>query len=342
MKHKHGGDIYRNPNIIDFSANLSPLGMPASVIEAAIQGVKHSNCYPDVECQALKEAIRKAEHVCEDHIICGNGAADLIFALCLAQKPKKALLPAPTFAEYEQALLTVDCDIQYFMLQEEKDFVLQEDFLEALTDEIDLVFLCNPNNPTGQMLPLPLLNAVLEVTKRKKIGLILDECFVEFIQDEVSVKEKLKSYPNLFLLKAFTKLYAMPGLRLGYGFCSDGDLLERMRAVMQPWNVSVVAQYAGVAAIQEKEYVRRTKEIVEEEKIFLLTKLKPFVDKIYGSAANFIFFRAREDFGALLLEKGILVRDCSNYPGLSKGYFRIAVRTREENKRLLAAVKELY
>lgn len=344
MKHKHGGDVYRNPNVIDFSANLNPLGMPHGVKEAAIEGIRCSELYPDVECEALRMAISEAEEIPYDQIICGNGAADLIFSLCLARKPKRALLPAPTFAEYEQALTSIGCEIEYYLLREEDKFRLESDFLNVLREDIDLLFLCNPNNPTGQPVEKQLVLEILERCKTLGIFVVIDECFVEFM-DEYEVnsrKAELNYFHNMFLLKAFTKIYAMPGLRLGYGFCSDLELLADMKEVMQPWNVSVPAQYAGVAAMKEKELLVRTRKLIQKERKFLLEQLQHgLVDRVYGSSANFIFFRSSHTLREELLKVQIMIRDCSNYYGLEPGYYRIAIRTHDENEKLVMALKEI-
>ena len=225
--HIHGGDVYRNPGILDFSANCNPYGMPKGVKEAVIQALDKAECYPDVKCDALRKALAKEEGVTEEKIICGNGAADLIFGLVLARKPKRALLLAPTFAEYEQALASVECEIVYVPLSEEEGFVPQENFINAITEDIDMVCFCNPNNPTGILADRKYVEKILQRCKNSNAFLVLDECFIDFIEnpEAYTMKAYLKNYTNFFLLKAFTKKYAMAGIRLGYGFCSDKNTL---------------------------------------------------------------------------------------------------------------------
>lgn len=339
----HGGDIYRNPGCLDFSANINPLSMPASVREAAKRGIEESDHYPDVLCRKLVAAIAAKEQIPEEWVICGNGAADLIFSLCLAVKPKRALLPAPTFAEYEQALRSVDCEADFYYLEEQNGFVPDESVLERLTSDTDLFFLCNPNNPTGVLTPPSLLKEIAGVCRRQGILLVSDECFLDFLEEEekYSYKEELKREGGIFLLKAFTKIYAMPGLRLGYGICREASLPGRMRKCMQPWNVSVPAQAAGLAALSETEYVRKTRSLIAQEKEYLLGALSGLVT-VYGSGANYIFFRSSETLYDDLHRKGILIRDCGNYRGLSRGYYRIAVRSHEENVRFVRAVQDVF
>ena len=183
--------------------------------------------YPDVECEELRRALEKAEGVPMESIICGNGAADLIFGLVLAVKPRKALLPAPTFAEYEQALNAWGCQTEYCFLSEEKGFCPGEEFLDAIRQDMDMVFFCNPNNPTGVAAEPEYLKRLAERCRQMGAFLVLDECFEDFLEEpeKYSMKGYLKAYPRMFLLKAFTKKYAMAGIRLGCGSCGGSVTL---------------------------------------------------------------------------------------------------------------------
>lgn len=342
-KHIHGGDVYRYPEVIDFSSNCNPYGMPKGVKKAVSDAIEQAEHYPDVQCEKLRRALEREEQVPYEQIICGNGAADLIFGLVLSKKPKRALMPAPTFAEYQQALESVECEVCYAYLDEKDGFLPGNEFLEHITEDFDMVFFCNPNNPTGVLVNQNYLIKLAEKCRDCGVFLVLDECFLDFTdqQESYTMKPFLEEFPGLFLLKAFTKKYAMPGLRLGYGFCSDQDVLEKMEAVMQPWNVSVLAQEAGRAALKEAGYVKETMEKISREKIYLLENLKELPLKIYASKANYIFFYGPENFQKQCLEQKIYIRDCSNYEGLGAGFYRIAVRTREENEALLQVFKRL-
>lgn len=342
-KHIHGGNIYQYKNCLDFSANCNPLGTPGSVIEAAAESLHHIHEYPRVGCTPLREAIGKYEGVSPDGIICGNGAADLIFSLCRAIKPKRALIPAPTFAEYEQALESVDCTVEYYFLKEERSFKIQTDFLDAVHKELDVIFLCNPNNPTGLLTERNFLQKLLAKCRELDILLVVDECFLDFVEvpEAYTLKEELVQNENLFLLKAFTKRYAMAGIRLGYGLTGSRMLLEKMESVTQPWNVSTVAQAAGIAALKEQDYVEKGRQLVFREAAYLRRELSFIGLLVFPSQANYLFFKGPEDFFDSCVEEGILIRDCSNYPGLSKGYYRIAVKTHKENKRLVEAFTKI-
>lgn len=336
--HTHGGDVYRNKNVIDFSANCNPFGTPKSVKEAAVQAMEEVFHYPDTDCQELREAIGVYEEVRPEWIICGNGAADLIYRLVLGTKPKQAVLFAPTFAEYEQALEIVNCEVKHYELKEENGFCVEETLLDWITEKTDIVFLCNPNNPTGQTIDRDMLIKILDCCKKQNIVVILDECFLEFLDEpnRYEMSNLRGEYPNLLIIKAFTKIFSMPGLRLGYAISSNPDILEEMSWKLQQWNVSVPAQMAGVAALENpKEYIRQTREYVSGQREYMRNIMKMMGYVVFASKANYLFFKGRPGLEKEALEAGFLIRDCQNYEGLSEGFYRIAVRTKEENERLI-------
>ena len=335
--YRHGGDIYRNKVELDFSSNVNLMGIPRGVLWAAKRGIDLSFRYPDSECSELREAISESEAISKDMIICGNGAADLIFSLVSARRPRKALLLSPTFHEYEQALQSVECEMKYQGLSEEHGFQLHSDFIEEITEDIDLVFLCNPNNPTGVLIKKPFMESILRRCEDMDCTLVVDECFMDFVPEgkNHTVRELCRKSQHLFVLKAFTKLYAMPGLRLGYGFCGNLLFLNKMKSMIQPWSVSVPAQLAGIAALTEQEYVNKSLEMIEREKKFLIQQLLQLNFKVYASKANYIFFRSKVSLYEKCLKQGVLIRDCSNYRGLTEGYYRIAVKTHSENAKLI-------
>lgn len=362
MEYQHGGDIYSNRVTLDYSANISPLGMPEGVRWAAQKALLQCSRYPDSQCRKLKEAIAAHFHIPKEWICCGNGAADLIFAAVLARKPKKALLPAPTFAEYKQALDAVDCQVDLYLLTEKERFSLvngkgemQEGFLRQIRQgAYDMVFLCNPNNPTGDVISRRALREVALLTKKTGSLLVVDECFCDFLEEEeeITCLPYLEEFPHLFLLRAFTKLYAMPGLRLGYGFSSDIEWIRKLHAVRQPWSVSGIAQAAGEAALLEADYAAQVKQLIKKEKPVLEQALLQVGCRVFSGRANYIFFavpavlRAREKGEALfykkMLAREILVRDCRNYPGLCGGYYRICVKNSHENALFIKNMREVF
>ena len=334
----HGGDIYHHPDVIDFSVNTNPLGTPESVKRAVQESVAKIEHYPDVRCEGLREAISRFEQVNMEEIFCGNGAAELFFTAVQAVWPQKALVIAPSFSEYEEALRSVGAEVEYYYLCEEDNFQIRGDYVDKLSEEIDMIFLCNPNNPTGQTIDRDMLIKILDRCKKQNIVVILDECFLEFLDEpnRYEMSDLRGEYPNLLIIKAFTKIFSMPGLRLGYAISSNQDILEEMSWKLQQWNVSVPAQMAGVAALEKpKEYIRQTREYVSGQREYMRNIMKMMGYVVFASKANYLFFKGRPGLEKEALEAGFLIRDCQNYEGLSEGFYRIAVRTKEENERLI-------
>lgn len=348
MELVHGGDWagYRAEfgcDALDFSANVSPLGLPAGVAAAITNVLPTADRYPDPLCRELRAALAGAEGVPADWILCGNGAADLIFRLALAVRPRRALLPAPTFAEYEAALQTVGCAVQRVFLREENEFAVTEEFIDAVTPETDIVFLCQPNNPTGQVTPPALVERLVRRCAECGAVLVVDECFLDFLpdRDAWTAKQLLRDAPQLIILKAFTKLYAMAGVRLGYALCGDAALLEKMRGAGQPWAVSSLAQAAGLAALQETVYAGAVRALIAEQRPRMAAGLRALGLRVMDGQANYLLFRATPDFGEKLRRRGAVVRSCANYPGLDAAWYRTAVRTAQENTRLLQIIGEI-
>lgn len=345
----HGGDIYSDElnlyPVLDFSANINPLGLPPAVKTAAIAAIEQCVHYPDPLCRELCSAIADHEEITAEQVICGNGAADLIFRLVLALQPKHSVVLAPTFAEYEQALSTVGCKIHQHFLSQENDFMLTDSILDTLTPNIDILFLCNPNNPTGQLAEPQLLMKIHETCMNNNIFLVIDECFNDFLDDpkKHTMKGMISQNPQLFILKAFTKIYAMAGLRLGYGISANPQLLQKMFCCGQPWSVSIPAQAAGIQALKETQYLQKTAELISQERTYLIDQFTKMGLHVIGSKANYIFFRAAgyENLREQLLKHRILIRSCQNYAGLDASYYRVAVRSHAENQILADALKEI-
>lgn len=476
MIHRHGGDIYTYGNVIDFSANINFRGMPASVREAARCAVDASGHYPDPDCRVLRRALARREAsfygtraISPEDLICGNGAAELMFALTAACHPKRALLAVPSFFEYEQALSAAGCEISRFELKPENQFALGEDFLEAAyqfsekaarmkdtaadhqaaadmrqaiadtsnqaaagmrqaaantcnqaaadmwqavadtsnqaaadmrqapavtSDQraVDtqsmadtsvepadgMIILGNPNNPTGQLIEKEILTKLMDLCRERRILLVLDESFIDFLSEEdrrrtISGSHFLReedrqrtvfgshfpgrndrqysdlgthlqiNNPYLFVIRSFTKMYAMPGIRFGYGLCTDRRLLENMRRLMQPWNVSTIAQEAAAAAAAEEVFARESAAAVAQNREEMMSALQKAGLVVFPSCANFLLLRAPQGLLDACLKEGFLIRDCGNFPGLFQtgdgwGYFRVCVRSRGENEALLRVI----
>ena len=338
----HGGDIYGGGVTLDFSANTNPFGTPEGVIQAVREALPEMHRYPDPYCRSLVDAIADFEGVDKNCILCGSGAAELIYAYCAAARPKTALELAPTFSEYALGLARVGCSVKRYYLTPDNDFRLDEHFLYHLEDTTpEAVFLCNPNNPTGALISPELLKKILEFCEKSNIHLFLDECFLDLSDNGQSMKAYLRDCPNLFLLKAFTKSYGMAGIRLGYCLCSDAGLLKAMAQEVQPWNVSSLAQAAGVAALKESGFLQKTKDLIGVERPWLQRKLEGFGFRVCPSSVNYLLFQGPTNLHAKLKEKGIAIRNCDNYPGLTAGWYRAAVRRHEENEMLIAAIDKI-
>ena len=301
----HGGDVYRNEKIrMDFSININPLGMPDFIKQAAMDGVEESARYPDSRCRRLRRLAAGFYGVQEETLVFGNGAAELIFGIVRAVSPRRAVLTAPSFTEYEAALSSVGAEVLFFPLKEEEDFSLPADRYLDLAEE--------------------------------------DER--DSVLDLVRAGEK-----KVFLLKAFTKSFAMAGLRLGYGFLADGELRLKMQSQSQPWNVSIPAQEAGCAAFgaEREPYLREARRLIGQEREYLREGLQRLGFYVFPSEANFLLFKRtdRGDGGELyesLLSRGILIRRCGDYQGLSGDHYRICVKKREENRAFLENLGEIY
>ena len=349
-KYVHGGDIYTQKTtaegkaFVDFSANINPLGLPQGVKTALKQAINSCTNYPDPFCRELAADLGSFLQVDKDYIFFGNGAADVLFRLALAIKPRRALLLAPTFADYEKALHSVNCKIAYYNLSEAKEFTVQRSILKQITASTDMVVICNPNNPTGQLTDRAMLEAVLAKCSSVGARLLIDECFMDFVAADkaFTMRDLLAKYPNLIILKAFTKTFAVPGIRLGYCLTSDSDLHLRLHESGQDWSVSTLAQAAGKAALLEKEYLHESFNLVQTERQYLINQLTALGAQVYGSEANYIFFKLDKPQGLteLLHQQGFLIRSCANYHNLGDNYYRVAVKTRVLNRSLIKAIKE--
>lgn len=339
MVSEHGGNTFDYDIYFDFSVNLNPLGMPTNARQALVCIMSECEKYPDPFCRKLTEKLSVKENISTENIVCGNGASDLIFRIVQTLMPKKAIVLAPTFGEYEKALIQNKCKIIRHHLIEQNDFIPDSSLLDKLEDDIDMLFICNPNNPTGIIFENTLLEKIAERCIEKDIILVCDECFLDFVKDQESHSVRQFLNRNVIILKAFTKIYAMAGLRLGYAIFGDADIANKVKESGQYWSVSVPAQIAGEAAVFEYDYVKKTVELIEEERKFLIKELLRLGFKVYPSNANFIMFRCDIPLDRMLIKGNIMIRNCESYCGLEYGYFRVAVRSHRENEILISEIR---
>lgn len=330
LKLCHGGDVYRNTVRLDFSINTNPLGMPKEVSWAAIKGIEVSGHYPDYYCSELKNklveyASREYGKVSPDDIVFGNGSTELIYRLCDVVSGKRGAVSAPIFTEYERALEAARFEVS-----------------TKLDTSADLLFICNPNNPTGEFISKERLTEILEECKKNGCILAVDECFIPLtVREDESMMGLVGEYDNLVIIRAFTKTFAMPGLRLGYIVTSNDMIKSRIARILPPWNISISAQMGGVAALNMgRDYVLKAKKLIKKEREYLVSELENGIaDKIYPSETNFILFTSEDNLYDKLLAQGILIRKCGDFTGLTDRHYRIAVRKHEENLELIKAIR---
>lgn len=349
IKYTHGGDIYKyDDKLLDFSANINPLGMPESAKNAIIDGINKYQTYPDHSSRKLRNSLSEFYGFDSNKIVCGNGAADLIFRICLALRPQKVLVTSPTFSEYEEAVLISGGNVHNHLLRESENYDVTLEILESIDEDTDMVFLCSPNNPTGRAIDLNIIEAVLNKLQGNKGILVLDQCFVHFMVEEEKyfAINLLKKYDNLIILGAFTKIFAMAGLRLGYALFGSEDNASMIENTLQPWAVSTVASEAGCAALN-KDFIKETKDYVKYQREFLFQHLSDLGIKVFKSQANYMLIKVDErfddgDLADVAIKHRILIRKCSNFKGLSPSFFRIAVRTEAENTTLIDVLSHIF
>lgn len=345
----HGGDIYSHKIKLDFSININPLGIPLKAKIAFLRSLKNLQYYPDLSCRKLSQALCKKLKISESQLVFGNGACELIHAVLQAEKPGRLLLFAPCFTGYERAVQSCGARTLYFNLEEENDFEFSEHDLIRLKElfdsqKPDFVILTNPNNPNGRLYNKKIVEKIIHLCINSDAKLLVDETFIELTEDENQIIQ-----PD-YLIKAFTKTYAVPGLRLGYCICKNKVLADSLKKTLPEWNVSSSAQETGISLLKvSSRYLKKTRKLIRRENRYLTLKLKALGFKVYNSDTNFILFREQDINSASssimlfyqLLKKGILIRDCSDIKGLDQGFFRIAVKKHSQNRRLIKAIEKV-
>ena len=380
----HGGNIYkifREKNIkeiLDYSSNINPYGIPESLKKRITENLEILERYPDPDYVELRQKLSNLNKVNLSDIILGNGATEIIFLFMKVINPKKILIVSPTFGEYERAVKateisgdTVDLscsngdnknienkkiEIEYFELKESDDFKLNIGNLKnELENKYDLLIICNPNNPTGKFLKLAQTEEILKECNKYDTKLFIDEAFIEFLADGMkeSIINTEENKKNLFVTRAFTKFFAIPGLRLGYGMYFDKELEKKISEKKEPWSVNNFAEMAGLTVLDDAEYIEKTLKWIAEEKKYMYEKLNEISGiKVYETEVNFITGKIDEKLFSeglnvkilreKMLEQGILIRDASNFKFLDERFFRLAIKDRASNDRVIEAMKEIF
>ena len=383
----HGGNIYkifREKNIkeiLDYSSNINPYGIPESLKKRITENLEILERYPDPDYVELREKLAYLNKVDVSNIILGNGATEIIFLFMKVINPQKLLIVSPTFREYERAAKATErvedssilgdsdkkedddnsyekqkIEIEYFELKESDDFKLNIGNLKnELEKKYDLLIICNPNNPTGKFLKLAETEEILKECNKYDTKLFIDEAFIEFLADGMkeSIINTEENKKNLFVTRAFTKFFAIPGLRLGYGMYFDKELEQKISEKKEPWSVNNIAEMAGLTVLDDTEYIEETLKWITKEKIYMYEKLNEISGiKVYETEVNFITGKIDEKLfleglnvkilREKMLEQGILIRDASNFKFLDERFFRLAIKDRASNDRVIEAMKEIF
>lgn len=347
----HGGNIYGNEIKYDFSVNLNPLGPPKSVQDALVAALNHVEEYPDPEYRELRRGLANYWQLAEEQLVLGNGASELIPGIIRTLAPKTCMVTAPCYSGYETALNAAapSCRIHRIPLRAEDDFILPENICQEIARvKPNLLILTNPNNPNGKRISANRLREIADACRTAGTMLLVDECFLALSggdEDSLIHCIRSESLPAV-VLRAFTKTFAIPGVRLGYAVCS-APMAERIQRELPEWNLSVFAQYAGRAALETvaggtSGYLAASVEMIAREREFLSEELEKLGFRVFPSDANYILFQSRDwELHQKLLDKGILIRDCRDYHGLTAGFYRTAVRTHRENTALLRCLRNI-
>ena len=347
LNFSHGGNLREAEKkygrcLIDFSANINPLKMPTGLKKKLFDNFSGLVNYPDPDSTEITRKIAEHWGVKSANILVGNGSAELIYFIVNAYQPRTAVIPVPTFSEYERALILAKTDISFLTLKEKNKFCLD---ISKIEKKPDIFFVCNPNNPTGNLL----------IENRENIGikpnklLVIDEAFMDFLPDQKEHTFALEVVKNkkIIVLRSFTKFFALPGLRIGYMLAHE-DVIKKIRRYKFPWNVNSLAQIAGAAVLSDNEYIFKTCELIEKERKFLLKKLSRINTlKCFPAAANFILIKiiadgySAESLKTKLAAGGVLIRSGGNFRALSDKYIRVAVRARRENIKLIDALNKI-
>jgi threonine-phosphate decarboxylase len=350
----HGGNIrdvsrkytIKENKIIDFSSNINPLGFPKAIHAIIPKELSKIVSYPDSQSTQLKEAIAKKLGLDEKTILVGNGSTELIYLIPRVFKPKRALIPVPTFNEYEKSLLSVNCELRYLHLKAKEKFRLNIDETVSSLRKGEILYVCNPNNPTGVLLSNNEVRTLVAKAEKKGVMVVVDEAFMDFSENN-SVIDEVRIRDNLIVIRSLTKFFAIPGLRLGYLVASQ-KLVQEMSVFKEPWSVNILAQKAGEACFNDDSFALRTKRFIAKERTYLISELGKIKGlKVYDSSTNYLLLKiVRQGLssGRLyegLARQGLLIRDCRSFKGLGNSYIRVAVKRRKENTLLVKHLKNI-
>ena len=356
----HGSDLeeiekyYKIPKeeIVGFGANVNPLGLSPFVKEKLAANLDIITTYPDRNYTSLRKVISQYCNVDPGHIVVGNGSTELISMLIHHRHPKRALLLGPTYSEYERELTLCGGEIVMYNLSEENNFQLDfNDFFKHLDRSIDLLIICNPNNPTSSAITVTDMERILQYCKEREIFVMVDETYVEFAPcvEEISAMSLVAKYDNIMILRGVSKFFAAPGLRLGYGVTSNVYFLNVILKNQNPWTLNSIGAYAGELMLQDTEYIQKTRALILEEHKKIHEALLEIPElHTYKPMANFILVKIlKEDVTSFdvfdfLIRRKLMVRDCASFKCLDGEFIRFCIMNPEDNERLLKGLKEFF
>ena len=349
----HGGDVERwaehagceSCQIVDFSASINPLGPPRGARRAFVQSYGELIRYPDPYGEKLRAALAEHHGIDPAAVLLGNGSTQLIYLVCSALRPRAALIVTPAFSEYTNALSLAGATIRTFPLSAAENFRFAlKAFLKTWEQGCDLVFLARPNSVTGQLIAKSEIETIADAALINKTAVVVDEAFIDFAEAE-SIKRLVRGNPYFFVLRSLTKFYGIPGLRLGY-LLGDASSIELLSAYQEPWSVNGPALNVARACLNEMGFAASTQRWLESEKKFLTARLHSLRGlRPFESKANFLLMRIERPgadarvLRTFLLQRRMLIRVCDSF-GLGVSYFRVAIRRRQENRRLVAALTQ--
>ncbi len=355
--HFHGSDLEKieriygihKEEIVSFSANVNPLGLSHKLRQSLAEHLDAITSYPDREYTALRKVIATYCETEYDRIIVGNGSTELISLFIQIEHPSKAMIIGPTYSEYEREVSLGGGTSLYFPLKESADFQLNLEKLETqLNESIDLLIICNPNNPTSSSICRKDMRAILDICKQHDIFVMVDETYVEFTEkyDEINAVSLTNYYNNIVILRGISKFFAAPGLRLGYAITGNQDLIKAVNTKQNPWTINSLAEIAGKLMFTDDAYIQQTKDLIRKERSRIVSALREIDGlKVYDPTANFVLIRIlREDvtadtmFDAAIREK-MMIRNCSTFPFLDNKYIRFCFMNPEDNDRLVNCIR---
>lgn len=353
----HGSDLEKiaahyhieQDSIVNYSGNVNPLGLSPSITEELAKHIHLIAAYPDRDYTSLRTTLAEYIRVNMRDIIVGNGSTELISLFIKVLQPRNALIIGPTYSEYEREIFINEGRSRYFPLLEEEDFEVNMKHLkEHLAEETDLLVICNPNNPTSTIIPRAEMREILDYCLEYDVDVLIDETYVEFAEnvDNVSAVSLTPFYQNLFIIRGVSKFFAAPGLRLGYGVSGNKALIHKINSLKNPWTINSLASYAGELMVQDSAYIKKTRDLIHSERTRIIDELETWdLVKVYPAHANFILIKllskkkSYEIFESLITQ-GLMVRDASSFPFLSNKFLRFCILQKEDNDRLLAALKK--